>query len=237
MSGTSSGARERMLGSIREALGRGRLPPEARKALERRLRFPRANVVPARGQKDGAARIEVFIAEAERVNATTEQLDGWTRVPSAVAAYLRAHNLPMAVRAARDPQLETLCWTDETPVVVSGGAAEAGDLASLTSAFAGIAETGTLMLLSGPESPTSLNFLPADHLVAIGRERIVGTYEDAFMLLRSEVGVGIGLPRIVNWITGPSRTADIEQTLLLGAHGPRRLHIMIVDGGDSHEPG
>jgi L-lactate dehydrogenase complex protein LldG len=37
------------------------------------------------------------------------------------------------------------------------------------------------------------------------------------------------MPRNVNWITGPSRTADIEQTLLLGAHGPQRLHIVIVD--------
>ncbi len=225
MTGTS---RERMLGSIRDALGRGRLPAETRETLERRLRFPRANVVPARGQLDGAARIDLFIAEAERVNATTERLAGWHRVPAAVAAYLRARDLPMAVRAARAPELEGLSWIDEA-VVVTGGAAEAGDRVSLTSAFAGIAETGTLMLLSGPESPTSLNFLPADHLVAIARDRIVGTYEDAFTLLRAEVGVGIGLPRILNWITGPSRTADIEQTLLLGAHGPRRLHIMIVE--------
>jgi L-lactate dehydrogenase complex protein LldG len=87
------------------------------------------------------------------------------------------------------------------------------------------------MLLSGPASPTALNFLPADHLIAVARERIVGTYEDAFMLLRAEIGVGIALPRVINWITGPSRTADIEQTLLLGAHGPRRLHIMVI-GGD-----
>ena len=221
-------ARDRMLGDIREALGRGRLPPEEREALERRLRFPRANVVPARGQQEGAARIDTFIAEAERVNATTERLEGWRRVPAAVAAYLRGHNLPMTVRAATDPALAGLPWADEPGLSAQGGAAEAEDLVSVTSAFAGIAETGTLMLLSGPASPTSLNFLPADHLVAVARERIVGTYEDAFMLLRAEIG--IALPRVVNWITGPSRTADIEQTLLLGAHGPRRLHIMVIDG-------
>lgn len=230
MTGASHGSRERMLGSIREALGRGRLPAETREALERRLRFPRANVVPARGQLDGAARIDLFIAEAERVNATTERLSGWQRVPGAVAAYLRSRNLPMAVRAARTPELDGLSWADDAAVAITGGAAEADDLVSLTSAFAGVAETGTLMLLSGPESPTTLNFLPAEHLVAIAQDRVVGTYEDAFALLRAEVGVGIGLPRVLNWITGPSRTADIEQTLLLGAHGPRRLHIMIIDG-------
>jgi L-lactate dehydrogenase complex protein LldG len=228
MTGSASGARDRMLRDIREALGRGRLPAEEREALERRLRFPRANVVPARGQKDGAARIETFIAEAERVNATTETLEGWRHVPAAVAGYLRAHNLPMMVRAATDPAL--VPWADEPSLSVATGAAEAEDQVSVTSAFAGIAETGTLMLLSGPTSPTSLNFLPADHLVAIARERIVGTYEDAFMLLRAEIGVGLALPRVLNWITGPSRTADIEQTLLLGAHGPRRLHIMVIDG-------
>jgi L-lactate dehydrogenase complex protein LldG len=230
MSGWGTGSRDRMLRDIREALGRGRLPAEEREALERRLRFPRANVVPARGQRDGAARIDLFIAEAERVNATTERLDGWHLVPAAVAAYLSARNLPMTVRAATDPAFAEVPWADETTLSVTGGAAEAQDLVSVTSAFAGIAETGTLMLLSGPASPTSLNFLPADHLVAIAQNRIVGTYEDAWMLLRAEIGVGIALPRVINWITGPSRTADIEQTLLLGAHGPRRLHIMVVSG-------
>jgi L-lactate utilization protein LutC len=233
MSGTSSGARERILADIREALDRGPLPVEERAALERRLRFPRANVVPARGQRDGAERIDLFIAEAERVNATTERLDGWQRVPAAVAAYLRSRNLPMTVRAATDPQFRQFSWADEAALVVTEGAAAAEDLVSVTSAFAGIAETGTLMLLSGPASPTSLNFLPADHLVAIAQDRIVGTYEDVWMLLRAEVGVGIALPRVINWITGPSRTADIEQTLLLGAHGPRRLHIMVIDSHGS----
>jgi L-lactate dehydrogenase complex protein LldG len=223
-----------MIADIREALGRGRLPPEKREALERRLRFPRANVIPARGQRDWNARIALFIAEAERVNATTESLRAWSQIPAAVAAYLKAHDLPMRIRAATDPAFAGVPWAEEPGLSVAGGAAEAQDIVSVTSAFAGIAETGTLMLLSGPASPTSLNFLPAHHLVAIARDRIVGTYEDAFQLLRAEIGVGIGLPRVLNWITGPSRTADIEQTLLLGAHGPRRLHIMVI-GGDGPE--
>ena len=63
-------------------------------------------------------------------------------------------------------------------------------------------------------------------------DRIVGAYEDAWQRLRGQFGSGV-MPRVVNWITGPSRTADIEQTLLLGAHGPKRLHILLIDGNEA----
>ena len=56
--------------------------------------------------------------------------------------------------------------------------------------------------------------------------RIVGPYEDAWDLLRREIG---GMPRNVMLVTGPSRSADIEQTLELGAHGPRRLHVVLIE--------
>ena len=99
---------------------------------------------------------------------------------------------------------------------------------SFTGSFAGVAETGTLVLLSGPESPTTLNFLPDVHIALLFTDRVVGSYEDVWARLRARDGATV-MPRVVNWITGPSRTADIEQTLLLGAHGPRRLHIILVD--------
>jgi L-lactate dehydrogenase complex protein LldG len=93
------------------------------------------------------------------------------------------------------------------------------------------------MLMSGPESPTTLNFLPQLHIVVLPAARIVGCYEDAFARLRAARAGGSGggspegmMPRVVNWITGPSRTADIEQTLLLGVHGPRQLQILILGG-------
>lgn len=221
--------REAVLASVRRALKRDKLSAEARAALEQRLRSPQPNVVPGRGQRDHGAQVDLFLAEAERVNATTERQPTWAGVSAAVAHYLRSHNLPLTVRAATDPVLKAITWDSEPGLTVTTGAAEAGDLVTVTSAFVGIAETGTLMLLSGPASPTTLAFLPSDHIVVIPQDRIVGTYEDAWTLLRTENGVGIALPRVINWITGPSRTADIEQTLLLGAHGPRRLHIVLVD--------
>ena len=100
------------------------------------------------------------------------------------------------------------------------------DHVTVTRAFAGVAETGSLVLLSSPQSPTSLNFLPDVHVVVLARERIVRHLEDAWALLRSEVPA---MPRTVNFITGPSRTADIEQTIQLGAHGPRGLHVILVE--------
>ncbi len=110
------------------------------------------------------------------------------------------------------------------------GKAEASDQASLTGAFAGVAETGTLLLVSGPQAPTTLNFLPETHIAVLRASRMVGPYEDAWERVRARYGRG-GLPRTVNFITGPSRTADIEQTIQLGAHGPRRLHIVLIEDG------
>ncbi|MDX1401836.1 MAG: LUD domain-containing protein, partial [Kiloniellales bacterium] len=111
---------------------------------------------------------------------------------------------------------------------VSEGPARADDGASLSPAFAGVAETGTLMLHSGEKIPTTLNFLPDDHIVLLKASRIVAGYEDGWDLLRAQSKDGL-LPRTVNFITGPSRTADIEQKIELGAHGPRRLHILLLD--------
>jgi len=97
-------------------------------------------------------------------------------------------------------------------------------LTGLTTAFAAIAETGTLMLLSGPHGPTTLNFLPSTHVVVLFESQVTGAYEDAWDLLRALPD----MPRTVNLITGPSRTGDIEQTIYLGAHGPLNLHVVLV---------
>jgi L-lactate dehydrogenase complex protein LldG len=97
-----------------------------------------------------------------------------------------------------------------------------------------VAETGTLMLHSGPESPTRNNFLPDTHIAVLRASQVVASYEDGFDNLRRKFAKAAGgffLPRTINFITGPSRTADIEQKLELGAHGPRRLHIILIDDG------
>ena len=223
-----SGSRERVLGAIRGALCRNAQPDAAAEAVRRRLEHPPPNVVPMRGRLELAGRIDLFIAEAERVSTTTARLGQWNEVPSAIADYLKGVNLPASLRVAPDPALRGIPWADEPLLEFTTGPARDGDQVSVTGAFAGVAETGTLVLLSGPDSPTTLNFMPDAHIVVFPVDRIVGTYEEVWARIRSRFDSGT-LPRAVNWITGPSSTGDIEQTLLLGAHGPRLLHVLLVD--------
>ncbi len=212
-----SASRDRILSDIARVLGPR---VQARMAAaEGRIADPRATVIPARGQGD---RLAVFTAEALLADATVDEAGGVADVPARVAGYLEGHSLPAIIKAA--PGLKPIPWRDHLEVAF--GAADPADAVGVSGAFAGIAETGTVMLLSGPECPTTLAFLPETHIVVLEAPRIVGAYEDAWARLRVERPNA--MPRSVNWITGPSRTADIEQTLFLGAHGPRRLHIVIV---------
>ena len=97
---------------------------------------------------------------------------------------------------------------------------------AVTQAYCGIADTGTLLLFSSPENPTRLNFLPEHHIVLLDTKRVVTTKQDAWQLMRQEQRV---MPRAINLVSGPSRTADIEQTIQLGAHGPRSLTVVLID--------
>ena len=221
----SKEARDAVLGRMRRSLGRGRDVAALRRTIAQRLREPRANLIPARGNLDRYGRIAVFTAQAEGVQTTVRRVDRYRDLPRAVIDYLRLHNLPPRLVMASDPALAQADW-QSTMLEIHSGPAKDQDAVGLTTAYAGIAETGTLMLLSGPQTPTTLAFLPETSLIALSTERILRAYEDGFALLRAEHGA---LPRSVNFITGPSRSGDIEQTIQLGAHGPRRLCVLLVD--------
>jgi len=197
-----------------------------------RLDAHQANVIPARGRLGAKARVDLFIREAERVEATVARVSSAEGVPREVARYLAKNNLPMSLKVASDISGDIIPWTDQTLLTVEEGPADGSELAGVSRAFAGVAETGTLVMLSGPGNPTTLSFLPPTHVVVVAAPEIAGDYEQVWVRLRADhtQADGTFMPRNVNWITGPSRTADIEQTLLLGAHGPQRLHIVIIDG-------
>ena len=146
-------------------------------------------------------------------------------VPRAIARYLVENNLPKS--AVCWPELFELEW-QAAGISIESRPAQGSDLVGITGVFCAIAETGTLMTLSGPRTPATTSLLPETHIAVVRTGRIVRGMEDAWALLRTEHG---SLPRAVNFISGPSRTADIEQTLVLGAHGPYRVHIVLV--GDS----
>ena len=143
-----------------------------------------------------------------------------------VAEYLRNHNLPAALRMGDDLRLTQMPWA-ETSLEITTGRSEGADLNAVSHAFGAVAESGTVVMVSGPENPSTLNFLPDNHIVIVSAKDITGDYETAWARVRFAFGKG-DMPRTVNFITGPSRSGDIEQTMLLGAHGPRRLHIVVV---------
>ena len=152
---------------------------------------------------------------------------GVADVPGEVTAYLTRNNLPANVAMAPSPLLDGYDWSSQKMLSIRRGRGEGSDQVSVTGAFAGIAETGTVVMASGPDHPVSLNLLPDTHVVVLRESDIVGGYEDVWGRLRARYGKNL-MPRTVNTITGPSRTGDIEQAMELGAHGPRRLHILVV---------
>ena len=196
---------------------------------ERLAQHPRG-VIPARGQLPPAERVKLFVEMVEAANGTAEMLASAADVPAAVAALLRRHNLPLQVRRGDDPRLAALPWDKERTLEVTTGPSDGHQLASMSHAFAGVAETGTLIMTSGPDNPTTLNFLPDTHIVVVDAKDIAGDYETVWQRVREKFGID-ALPRAINMITGPSRSADIGQILILGAHGPRRLHVLVVGEG------
>lgn len=215
--------RDSILGAIRQGLGRGELGAAEKDALEARIAGHERGIRPDRLDTEDLK--QMFVDYASKVDVTVDTVASLDAVPDTVADYLAQENLPAELRVAPDPALDTVPWDKRPTLTVSKGASDGTHEVGLTAAFAGIAETGTLMMQSGPEHPTTLNFLPDTHIVVLRASQIVGSYEDAWDQLRK----GDAMPRTVNLITGPSRTGDIEQTIFLGAHGPRRMHIVLVE--------
>jgi len=230
-----SEGRDQILGGIRKSLKRGALDETKASALRAKLASPQRNIIPKRAASlDHQGQIELFLRMAQEVQTTVTRVRSDAEVPGAVADYLAEHNLPSKLVMTPDPQLDGIPWADRPLLEIRRGRAEDKDAVGVTACFAAIAETGTLMLTSGPEAPTRNNFLPDDHLVVLRAGQVTATYEDGFDRLRERQKNGgdeWAMPRTVNFITGPSRTGDIEQRIELGAHGPRRLHIILIDDG------
>lgn len=212
--------RDDILGRIRAALGRtaqnrGAALADVRAVLSAHAVGPRPPLV-----ADLLAR---FRCESERMSSTVAELASFAEVPAAVAYYLDSHALPR--RALVWPRLAGLEWA-AAGVDVAAREARDGDLVGITGCFCAIAETGTLMTCAAPDSPAATSLLPETHIAVVPVSRLVVGMEEAWVLARAEFGDR--LPRAVNLISGPSRTGDIEMTIVLGAHGPYRVHILLV---------
>jgi len=208
-----NGGRERVLAQIRQSLGR------SGPATAPLTPLPGPGPIPA----FAGDVVERFVAKMREKAATVEPLASLDEVGAALARYLAAIPVPPSVRVSG--ALRALAWPEG--LQVQYGAAVREDLSSVTPCFAAVAESGGIVTLSGGESPSTLNFVPDNHIVVVHTAQVVAHFEDLWAKWRAS---GQPIPRTVNIISGPSRTADIEQTIQLGAHGPRRLHILLIAG-------
>jgi L-lactate dehydrogenase complex protein LldG len=210
--------RETILGNIRAALGRGALTESESTALRAKLREHPRGPMPAMNWELVAR----FRERALGLSSTVDEIASLSELPAAVARYLRANALPVA--GSCWPQFGALDWAGQG-LAMQPRAADGDDKVGLTGVFCAVAETGTLMLLSGPQTDAKNSLLPDTHIAVVPTSRILPSLEDGWALLRREHGE---LPRQVAFVSGPSRTADIELTLVLGIHGPYRVHIILL---------
>jgi len=212
-------SRENILARIRARQGK----PAAQTAAEREAVRSHIQSHPGsarpRMEWDAVAR---FRERALGLASTVDEVDALAAVPAAAARYLKANSLPLA--AVCWAEFAALDWS-ATGIEIAVREARETDLVGITGAFCAIAETGTLMTMSGRDTPAAASLLPETHIAVVRKSRIVRGMEEAWQLMRDELGTP---PRAVNFISGPSRTADIEQTVTLGAHGPYRVHIILA---------
>jgi len=215
-------SREDILGRVRAKLNR--TPENAAAgcaAIEATLAAHAQGLRPAvDAQKSALA--GRLIEKSLAYSTTVDQVATAAAAPAAVARYLAEQGLPL--QAVVWPALAGLDWAAAGIAAEARGAREV-DLVGITGCFCAIAETGTLMLCGSPQTPAATSLLPETHIALVPASRIVAGMEEGFALARAELGA---LPRAVNFISGPSRTGDIEQTIVLGAHGPYRVHLILL---------
>lgn len=219
-------SREAILASVRSALGKGGSRDDARAAarayVAARAQGPRPSMP--------VDLVDRFLVRAADMQSTVERLSSLAQLPAAVARYVDALDLPPALASQKSRR--GVCWPELADLDWAGAGLEIAphptrgdDRLGITGTFCAIAETGTLVITTGAATPSATMLLPDTHVAVVRADRIVAGMEEAFALVRAEWP---GMPRAVNLVSGPSRTGDIEQTIVLGAHGPFRVHIVVV---------
>jgi L-lactate dehydrogenase complex protein LldG len=159
----------------------------------------------------------IFAKRASAQFADVRLLDSMADVPAAIADILRGRNMAAQIHIPPDSELASL----ELPNVEIRREAPGQFDAAVTIAPFAIAETGTLAYPSGKGAPASWHFRPVLEIAIVRASSVVGELEDVLAKLGT-------LPSTLNLVTGPSRTGDIEQTMELGAHGPKALAVLVV---------
>ncbi len=227
MTSDNQAARGRVFAKLRAVLKDGPPAAERRAHVDARIAAAPKHLRPSRVDKTGDDLRAQFKAYLEGQSATVIEVATVADVPATVAQYLRSNNLPQRIRMGTDGYFSAMPWTTEAALQCDPGAAAATDETGLSHAVAGVAETGTLALASGADNPVTLNYVPETHIVVVEEADMVGGYEEVWPKVRARYGNGL-MPRTVNFVSGPSRTGDIGGKLVMGAHGPRRMCVIIV---------
>jgi L-lactate dehydrogenase complex protein LldG len=215
-------SRENILARIRRQQGRTGAAPTEDDLAKVRAAIAQRPIGPLPAAAHATDAFAQFRRECDRLATTHTEAPARADVPREVRRYLEANALEPRVLIWHE--LADLDWAG-AGIEVDDRAAQGADRTSVTGCFCAIAESGTVLLLSSPATPKATALVPETHICLVSRARIVATMEDSFALLRREVGE---LPRATWFVSGPSRTADIEQTLVIGAHGPYRVHVIVI---------
>ena len=214
-------AREAILETVRRSLiGGDRRSTAGRIEIQERINNGGAHVRPV----ITGDLIKIFCEKHLAVHGTIDRLLNTTDIVGAFSRYFDAYDITPDLVIGSGPILDQLNWPVDWKV--EQRCADVHDRIVVSEAFCAVAETGTLVFFRTPQVPTSHLFFAEDHLVLLDATLITRHQEEVWLRLRSRDDV---FPAAVNFITGPSKTGDVEQTIEYGAHGPRRVHIFLID--------
>jgi L-lactate dehydrogenase complex protein LldG len=219
-------SRDAVLGRVRRALGKSGPEDQARAEAQAYAAAHAQGPRPAMP----ADLLQRFLDRAAVMSSTVERIASPGEIPVAVARYIDALKLPP--RLAMQESRSGVCWPEfggldwkSVGLDIEARPTVGDDRIGITGTFCAIAETGTLVVITGEPWPSATTLLPDTHFAVVRADRIVSGMEEAFALVRAERPA---MPRGIHLISGPSRTGDIEQTIVLGAHGPYRVHILVI---------
>lgn len=219
MSSTAT-AKSQIFDSIRQALQQ--FSDADRAAAKHRYDEITASLTP-RPVVDGAL-IDQFCHKHTAVQGTFAIVATHAAIPNAVQDFLDEHDLAAEMVMGRTKLLSEIDWPENWHI--ERRTANKADVVAVTDAICAIAETGSIVIANSPEVSSTHLYLPENHVVIMDTGQLVRHLEDAMQLVSHQVE---GHSRGVHLVTGPSKTADVEQTIQYGAHGPRRLHAIFVD--------
>ncbi|TPE49864.1 LutC/YkgG family protein [Amaricoccus solimangrovi] len=209
-------ARERIFSAVRAELSAARDPAQIAGEAAALLAEPDA----VRPRLAGATLAESFAIKATALGTTIDRVPALDAVPEAVARYLAGQGLRPSVALDGAPELRGLDWG----AVETHSAIAPDEAAGVGLARFGVAESGSIVIHSGPETPILLAFLPLHHVVVLRVADMLAHLEDYAARLE-----GTEPPRNAILITGPSGTTDIEGSYVRGAHGPGFVHVILVE--------